>query len=147
MKNTIIGVDLALKAIQVCVYANNKVQSNTEMTPKQFSAYLSTFLPSTVVFEACGGSNYWSQLANTYGHKALLISPRLVKVVRQNQKTDKNDALAIIQASLLPDINFVSSKTNHQQQVQSMLKLREQCIKQRTALKNQLMGLLREFNI
>ncbi|WP_146867049.1 IS110 family transposase, partial [Aliivibrio fischeri] len=66
---------------------------------------------------------------------------------RQNQKTDKNDALAIIQASLLPDINFVSSKTNHQQQVQSMLKLREQCIKQRTVLKNQLMGLLREFNI
>ncbi|MFA1563310.1 IS110 family RNA-guided transposase [Aliivibrio fischeri] len=147
MKNTIIGVDLALKAIQVCVYANNKVQSNTEMTPKQFSAYLSTFLPSTVIFEACGESNYWSQLANTYGHKALLISPRLVKVVRQNQKTDKNDALAIIQASLLPDINFVSSKTNHQQQVQSMLKRREQCIKQRTTLKNQLMGLLREFNI
>ncbi len=29
--------------------------------------------------------------------------------VRQNQKTDKNDALAIVQASLLPDINFVSN--------------------------------------
>jgi len=147
MKSIIIGVDLAVKVIQVCVYTNNKVQSNTEMTPKQFSAYLSTLIPSKVVFESCAGANYWSQLASSYGHNARLISPRLVKVVRQNQKTDKNDALAIVQASLLPDINFVTPKTSQQQQVQSMLKLREQCIKQRTALKNQLMALLREFNI
>jgi len=147
MKNIIIGVDLAVKVIQVCVYTNNKVQSNTEITPKQFSAYLSTLIPSKVVFESCAGANYWSQLASSYGHNARLISPRLVKVVRQNQKTDKNDALAIVQASLLPDINFVTPKTSQQQQVQSMLKLREQCIKQRTALKNQLMALLREFNI
>ncbi len=67
--------------------------------------------------------------------------------IRQNQKTDKNDALAIVQASLLPDINFVSSKTPHQQQAQAILRLREQCIKQKTALQNQLGGLLREFNI
>ena len=147
MKNNIIGVDLALKVIQVCVYTNKKVQSNTEMTPEQFSAYLSTLTPSTIIFEACAGSNYWSQLANNYGHTSRLISPRLVNVVRQNQKTDKNDALAIVQAALLPDINFVSAKTHKQQQVQSMLKLREQCIKQRTALKNQLMALLREFHI
>jgi transposase len=145
--NNIIGVDLALKAIQVCVYTNNKVQSNSEMTPKQFSVYLSTLTPSNVIFEACAGSNYWSQLASSFGHKAKLISPRLVNVVRQNQKTDRNDALAIVQASMLPDINFVSAKSNEQQQAQAMLKLREQCIKQRTALKNQLMALLREFNI
>ena len=147
MTNNIIGVDLALKVIQVCVYTNKKVQSNTEMTPEQFSAYISTLATSTIIFEACSGSNYWSQLANNYGHTTRLISPRLVNVVRQNQKTDKNDALAIIQAALLPDINFVSVKSNKQQQVQSMLKLREQCIKQRTALKNQLMALLREFNL
>jgi hypothetical protein len=34
----------------------------------------------------------------------------LVSTVRQNQKTDKNDALAIIQAALLPDISFISDK-------------------------------------
>ncbi|KDC48905.1 hypothetical protein DC53_18960 [Pseudoalteromonas fuliginea] len=57
---SIIGVDLAVKVIQVCVYTNNKVQSNTEMTPEQFSAYLSTSIPSKVVFESCAGANYWS---------------------------------------------------------------------------------------
>jgi hypothetical protein len=33
MKNTIVGVDLAKNAIQVCVFTNKKVRSNTEMTP------------------------------------------------------------------------------------------------------------------
>lgn len=147
MKKILIGVDLALKAIQVCVYSDNRVQSNSEMTPHQFRQFLVTSAPATVVFESCSGANYWHQVARSFGHQAKLISPRLVMVVRQNQKTDKNDALAIVQASLLPDIHFVSSKTPEQQQVQAILKLREQCIKQRTALKNQLSGLLREFNI
>ena len=31
MNNTIVGVDLAKNVIQVCVYANKKVQSNTEL--------------------------------------------------------------------------------------------------------------------
>ena len=56
MKNIIIDVDLAVKVIQVCVYANNKVQSNTEMAPEQFSAYLSILIPSKVVLESCSGS-------------------------------------------------------------------------------------------
>lgn len=147
MKTTIIGVDLATKAIQVCVYTNKKVRSNKELTPQQFSEYLIQQSPSLVVFESCSSSNYWVQFCRSIGHDAKLISTRLVMAVRQNQKTDKNDALAIVQASLLPDIHFVASKTLHQQQAQSILRLREQCIKQKTALKNQLGGLLREFNI
>jgi len=54
---SIIGVDLAVKVIQLCVYTNNKVQFNTEMTPKKFRAYLSTLIPSKVVFESCAGND------------------------------------------------------------------------------------------
>lgn len=147
MKSAIIGVDLGTKAIQVCTYTSKKVRSNKELTPQQFSEFLFNQQPSTVVFESCCGSNYWAQYCRSIGHEAKLISTRLVMAVRQNQKTDKNDALAIVQASLLPDINFVTSKTPQQQQAQAILRLREQCIKQKTALKNQLKGLLREFNI
>ncbi|CAH1530258.1 transposase [Vibrio owensii] len=147
MKKTIISVDLALKAIQVCKYSNNTVHSNIEMTPSQFASFLANLSSSSIIFEACGSSNYWCQLALSCGHEALLISPRLVCAVRQNQKTDKNDALAILQAALLPDVKFITPKNTAQQQAQSMLKLREQCIKQRTALKNQLTSLCREFNI
>jgi transposase len=147
MMKTIAGVDLAKKVIQVCVYANKKVHSNTEMTPNEFTCWLANSESATVIFEACGTSNYWKQLAVSLGHDARLISPKLVASVRQNQKTDKNDALAIIQASLLPDVAFISGKTMDQQQLQSVMRLRELSVRQKTAAKNQLTALLTEFNI
>jgi transposase len=48
----------------------------------------------TIIFEGCGTSNYWKQKAIEAGHDAYLISAKLVAVVRQNIKTNKNDALA-----------------------------------------------------
>lgn len=142
-----IGVDLAHKLIQVCSSTNNKVHSNNEMTLQQFSEYLVSLSSSTIIFEACASANYWHQFATSLGHNSLLISARLVMSVRQSQKTDKNDALAVLQASLLPDVHFITAKSINEQQAQSMLKLREHSVKQKVALKNQLTGLLREFNI
>ncbi|MBM7073796.1 IS110 family transposase, partial [Shewanella sp. 202IG2-18] len=147
MKSTIVGVDLAKRVIQVCIYTNKTVRSNKEMTPNEFTEFLAKSKPMTVVFEACGTSNYWLQKALSFDHDAKLISAQLVASVRQSQKTDKNDALAIVQSAMLPEVNFVSGKSVEQQQLQSMVRLRELCIKQKTALCNQLIGLLAEFNI
>ncbi|CAM3007665.1 hypothetical protein VINE108274_13430 [Vibrio neptunius] len=58
MKSTIIGIDLATKAIQVCVYLNSKVLSNKELTPQQFSELLRQQSPCVVVLESCSSSNY-----------------------------------------------------------------------------------------
>ncbi len=147
MENTIVGVDLAKDVIQVCVFTNKKVRSNTEMTPTEFTDWLANSKSLTIVFEACGTSNFWKQKAISLGHDARLISPKLVSAVRQNQKTDKNDALAIVQATLLPDVIFISGKSVEQQQLQSIMRLRELCVKQKTAASNQLIALLSEFNI
>jgi len=100
MNNSIVGVDLAKDVIQVCIFKGKKVQSNKEMTPSNFMEWLINSQPSTVVFEACGTSNYWNQQATKYGHDSRLISARLVDTVRQNQKNDKNDALAIVQTKI-----------------------------------------------
>jgi len=147
MKNTIIGVDLAKDVIQVCIYTNQKVHSNKEMTHNEFLLWLFNTKPTTVIFEACGTSNYWKQKAIEAGHEARLISAKLVATVRQNQKTDKNDALAIIQAAQLPEIKFIKGKNIEQQQLQSVQRLRELAKKQKGALNNQLKALLLEFNI
>lgn len=147
MKNSIVGVDLAKDAIQVCVYTGKKVQSNTEMTRQEFVEWLHNSSSTTVFFEACSTSNYWKQKALQAGHSAHLISAKLVSNIRQNQKTDKNDALAIVQAALLPDISFIKGKTFEQQQLQSILRLRELAVRQKTASGNQLKALLLEFDI
>ena len=147
MNNSIVGVDLAKDVIQVCIFKGKKVQSNNEMSPSNFMEWLINSQPCTVVFEACGTSNYWNQQARKYGHESRLISAKLVNTVRQNQKNDKNDALAIVQAASLPDVKFISGKSANQQQMQSIMRLRDLAVKQKTASKNQLIALLLEFNI
>ena len=127
MKNTMVGVDLAKGVIQVCTYTNKKVRSNVEMTHHEFLQWLLRSKPIFIVFEACGMSNYWKQKAVEAGHQCKLISAKLVSTVRQDQKTDKNDALAIVQAPIL--------------------RLRELAVKQKTALSNQIKALLLEFNV
>ena len=147
MNSTIVGVDLAKKVIQVCVVEGNEVTSNKEMTSAAFGLWLARNKPKTIVFEACGTSNYWKQTALKYGHTAHIISAVLVSSIRQHQKNDKNDALAVAQAALLPEVVFISGKNIEQQQLQSIMRLRELCVKQKVAMNNQLQALLLEFNI
>jgi transposase len=147
MNKTRVGVDLAKNVIQVCIFTNNKVLSNTEMTRQEFALWLINAKPAVIIFEACGTSNYWKQVALTAGHDARLICPKLVSTVRQKQKTDKNDAFAIVQASMIPGITFITGKNREQQQLQSIMRLRDLAIKHKTALNNQVSALLLELNI
>jgi len=147
MYRTKVGVDLAKEVIQVCTYRNKIVQSNIEMTPDEFLCWLIKHKPATVIFEACSTSNYWKQKAIEAGHDARLISAKLVATVRQNQKTDKNDALAIVQTACLPDVTFIGGKTVEQQQLQSIKRLRELAVKQQGASHKQIVSLLLELNI
>lgn len=117
------------------------------MTTSEFLNFLANLKSVIVVFEACSTSNYWKQKASSLGHDARMICPKFVLSVRQNQKTDKNDALVVVQAALLPDVNFISGKNIEQQQLQSIMRFRELAIKQKNALGNQLKGLLLELNI
>jgi transposase len=129
MHNTITGVDLAKDEIQVCVSKRNKVQANQAMTPEKFTSWLANAKPMTIVFETCSTSNYWKQLASEYGHDARLISAKLVGNVRQNQKTDKNDALAVVQAAQLTGILFINGKSKEQQELQTLARLRDLAVK------------------
>lgn len=55
MKNTRVGVDLAKDVIQVCIFINNKVLSNTEMTPSEFSLWLINAKPAILLTLAVTG--------------------------------------------------------------------------------------------
>lgn len=147
MHHIITGVDLAKEEIQVCVCKRNKVQSNQAMTPREFGSWLTSSKPMIIVFEVCSTSNYWKQKALEYGHDARLISAKLVASVRQNQKTDKNDALAVAQAAQLTDVTFINGKSKEQQELQTLVRLRELAIKHKVAMQQQIKSLLLEFNI
>lgn len=81
------------------------------------------------------------------GHKVYLIPAQHVKPFVRGNKNDHNDAVAIVEASQRPFIKFVPIKTEHQQEVSSLHRIRERLVKSKTAVSNQARGLLSEFGV
>ena len=74
-----------------------------------------------------------------------LIAPQFVKPYVKGNKNDYNDARAIAEAATRPGMRFVGIQTVEQQDIQAMRSLRQQQVKQRTALCNQLRVLVAEY--
>jgi transposase len=66
--------------------------------------------------------------------------------VRGN-KNDHNDAFAITEASQRANIRFVPVKSEHQQEIACLHRIRERLSKNKVALSNQSRGLLSEFGV
>jgi len=79
-----------------------------------------------------------------FGHDVRLISPQFVKPYI---KSNKHDAEAICEAVSRPNMRFVPVKGIEQQDIQSLHRARELLVKQRTALSNQIRGLLGEYGL
>jgi transposase len=90
--------------------------------------------------EACYSSHYW-------GHDVKLIPAQHVTPFVRGNKNDHNDAFAISEASQRPYIRFVPIKTEHQQEISCLHRIRERLSKNKAALSNQSRGLLSEFGV
>ena len=65
----------------------------------------------------------------------------------KGNKNDYNDAEAICEAVSRPNMRFVAVKSVAQQDLQMLHRVRERSIKARTALVNQIRGLLSEYGM
>ena len=81
------------------------------------------------------------------GHEVKLIAPQFVKPYVKGNKNDANDAEAICEAVSRPNMRFVPVKTVEQQDIQALHRIRQEQVRQRTALVNQIRGLLSEYGI
>lgn len=109
--------------------------------------FIANLPPCKIAMEACGSVNYWSRKFKSYGHVVSQISPQHVKPFVQGNKNDKNDARAIVIASLQDDMPTVSTKSIEQQEIQMLHRYRESLVQDRTALANRIRGYLREFGL
>ena len=75
------------------------------------------------------------------------MAPQFVAPYRKNDKNDRNDAQAICEAVGRPTMRFVAIKTEEQQAVLTLHRARELVVRERTALVNQVRGLLTEYGI
>ncbi len=63
-------------------------------------------------YEACGGARHWGRRIIELGHGCRLIPPVYVKPFVKRQKSDANDAAAIVEAAQRPTMRFVAVKCN-----------------------------------
>lgn len=103
--------------------------------------------PCIVAMEACGSAHYWGRKLSALGHEVRLIAGQFVRPFVKSNKTDVADAQAIWEAAQRPGMKFVALKTEEQQGVLSLHRMREQLVKIRTMQVNQLRGLLYEFGV
>jgi len=145
--STVIGIDLAKSVFQVGVMTNGKLTSNKQVKRARLHSMMANHPPSIIAMEACYSSHYWAREFQALGHKVKLIPAQHVKPFTRGNKTDANDAVAIIEASGRPNLRCVPIKTTHQQDIQSLHRIRERLIGNRTGLTNQTRGLLAEYGI
>jgi transposase len=105
-------------------------------------------LPSCLIgIEACASAPYWARELSPFGHTVRLIAPQFVRPYRKHPKHDGNDAEAICEAVSRPNMRFVPVKSVAQQAVLTVHRAREPLVGDRTALVNQMRGLLAEYGI
>jgi transposase len=148
MKCKIIGIDLAKNVFQVCgVNEHLKPLFNKKLSRKELLKFLAIQEPTVVVIEACYSSNYWAREIKKLGHDVKLIPAQHVTPFVRGNKNDRNDALAIIEASQRPYIRFVPVKTEYQQEINALHRVRERLVRNRTGVTNQTRGLLSDFGV
>jgi transposase len=78
------------------------------------------------------------------GHEVRLMSPQFVRPYVKSNKNDARDAEAICEAVRRPTMRFVAIKSQSQQDMMALHRVRSLLIRERTALMNEMRGLLAE---
>lgn len=143
-----LGIDLAKNVFQLHgVNKKGKCVLKRKVTRNNLLNVISKLPACLIGIEACGSAHYWAREFQALGHQVKLMAPQFVKPYIKSNKNDANDAEGICEAVSRPNMRFVPIKSKEQQDMLLVHRARELVIKQRTALSNQIRGLLAEYGI
>ena len=143
-----LGIDLAKNLFRVHgVDARGKTIVQRQLRRRQVLPFMAQLPTCLVGMEACGGAHYWAREIAKLGHEVRLMSPRFVRPYVKSSKNDARDAEAICEAVARPSMRFVGVKSQAQQDLLALHRVRSLLIRERTALMNQMRGLLAECGI
>jgi len=105
-------------------------------------------LPRCVVgMEACLSAHFVSRTLRKLGFEPRIIPAKYTKPFIKGQKNDYNDAEAIAEAALRPNLRCVTEKTQDQLDLQALHRVRSRLVSRRTATINQIRAFLIEQGI
>ena len=105
-------------------------------------------LPSCIVgMEACLSAHFVSRTLHKLGFEPRIIPAKYTRPFVKGQKNDFNDAEAIAEAALRPNLKVVREKTQDQLDLQALHRVRSRLVSRRTATINQIRAFLIEQGI
>lgn len=148
MKITIIGIDTAKHVFELHgADERGRTVLSKQLRRGQLMKLLAQLAPCRVGLEACAGSHHLGRQLKRLGHEPKLMNPYEVKAYVRGDKTDAHDAEGVCEATSRERVRSIPVKSVEQQAMLSVHRVREQWVKTRTALSNQLRGLMYEFGV
>ena len=146
MNATTYGLDVAKRVFQMYwVDAQTGEIVNRRFGRDELIRFLAQRPAGRVALEACGSGHWWARKIKALGHEVVLLHAKFIRPFVQTNKTDAADARAIWTAVQQPEMRTVAAKTEDQQAMLSLHRMRALLVKFRTMQVNQLRGLLYEF--
>ncbi len=145
MKLTSVGIDIAKNIMQLHYVEEETGEIvNKPIKRVQFLEHFANRAPCLFGMEACGGAHHWARQLTKMGHQVKLMPAEFVKAFNIRNKNDAADARAIWLAVQQPG-KPVAVKTEMQQAMLALHRMREQLVAFRTMQINGLRGILTEY--
>jgi Transposase and inactivated derivatives len=144
----LIGIDLGKNSFHIhCQDQHGKAIYRKKFTRQKLYEFLATCPATTIVMEACGGAHFMVRKLSDMGHTPKLISPQFVRPFVKTNKNDFVDAEAICEAASRPSMRFVNPRTESQQAMHALHRVRESLVSDKVKTTNQIQAFLLEFGV
>lgn len=144
--SNVVGVDVAKNVFQAYwIEAETGEIKNVQIKRAKFLEHFVNRAQCVVGMEACAGTQHWARELTKVGHEVVVLPAKAVKAFVSGNKSDAIDARAIWMATCHGGIKPVAVKTEAQQAVLALHRMRQQLVKVRTMQINELRGLLTEY--
>lgn len=148
MSTVTIAVDLAKNVFELAVAScAGRITERKRLSRGQFEQFFAKRAPCRVVMEACATAHFWARYLRLRRFEVTLLPPHYVAPYRRRNKTDRADTEAILEADRCAGIKPVAVKSEDQQALIGLHRVRAQWMACRTARTNTMRGLLAEFGV
>src|ERR1700680_2106439 len=145
---TVIGVDIGKEVFHlVGLGVDGKIAFRRKIRRASRKDAFEQLPPCIVSMEACLSAHFVSRTLRALGHTPRIIPAIYTKPFVKGQKNDYNDAEAIAEAALRPNLRLVQEKSQDQLDLQACHRVRSRLVCRRTATVNQIRAFLIEQGI
>ena len=145
---TVIGVDIGKEVFHlVGLSADGKIAFRRKIRRLGLKDAFEQLPACVVGMEACLSAHFVSRVLRGLGHDPRIIPAIYTKPFVKGQKNDYNDAEAIAEAALRPNLRVVPEKSQDQLDLQACHRVRSRLVSRRTATINQIRSFLIEQGI